>query len=83
MNGKTSVRDHTWLLASPKFKYGQGVLLAAEDTPMKNIVFEDVRVINAENPVSASYIKCQSVSEGVARFVHYIQFCRAEIVLYL
>ena len=68
--GEKCVRDPTWIFDSPKFKYGQGVLLAAEDTPMKNIVFEDVRVINAENPVSASYIKCQSVSEGVARSDH-------------
>merc|ERR1711973_254739 len=52
-------------IVDPKFHYGQGVVLGNPVTPMKNVVFDGVRVINAENPDLESYFACDRV-EGVA-----------------
>jgi len=52
-------------IVDPKFQFGQGVVLGNPVTPMKNVVFDGVRVINAENPDLESYYACEGV-EGVA-----------------
>ena len=46
--------------------YGQGVILGTEVTPMKNVVFDGVRVINAQDETLASYLKCEGVQDAVA-----------------
>jgi len=52
-------------IVDPKFQFGQGVVLGNPVTPMKNVVFDGVKVINAENPDLESYYACEGV-EGVA-----------------
>jgi hypothetical protein len=53
-------------IADPQFNYGQGVILAAEDTPMENIVFDSVRVIDSQGEEFSKYTSCEGVSSGVA-----------------
>ena len=50
----------------PQYKYGQGVILAAEDTPMENILFHDVRVVDAKGDDFAKYTSCEGVLSGIA-----------------
>ena len=47
-------------------RYGQGVILGTEQTPMRNIVFDGVRVVDAQSETLASYYKCEGVQSGVA-----------------
>ena len=47
-------------------RYGQGVILGTEETPMRNVVFDGVRVINAQDDTVASYLKCEGVQDAVA-----------------
>ena len=51
---------------NPQFKYGQGVILAAEDTPMENILFHDVRVVDAKSDDFSRYTSCEGVLSGIA-----------------
>ena len=51
---------------NPQFSYGQGVILATENTPMESVIFDGVKVINAKNEGVASYTKCEGVTNGVA-----------------
>ena len=53
-------------IVDPKFSYGQGVILGNPQTPMENIVFEDVRVINAANANVERYHTCEGVATGIA-----------------
>ena len=53
-------------IVDPKFSYGQGVILGNPATPMKNIVFDGVRVINAANSDVEKYHTCEGVGSGVA-----------------
>ena len=48
------------------YRYGQGVILGTEQTPMRNIVFDGVRVVDAQSETLASYYKCEGVQSGVA-----------------
>ena len=50
----------------PQYKYGQGVILAAEDTPMENILFHDVKVVDAKGDDFAKYTSCEGVLSGIA-----------------
>ena len=43
------------------------MILGSDDTPMRNIVFEDVRVVKAKDENVAKYIKCEGVDSGVAK----------------
>ena len=47
-------------------RYGQGVILGTEQSPMKNLIFDGVRVIGAQNETFASYYKCEGVQDAVA-----------------
>ena len=53
-------------IVDPKFGYGQGVILGNPVTPMKNIIFDGVRVINAANPDVEKYHSCEGVEGGIA-----------------
>jgi len=53
-------------IVDPKFSYGQGVILGNPKTPMKNIVFDGVRVLDAANPSLERYHTCEGVGSGVA-----------------
>jgi len=53
-------------IVDPKFSYGQGVIIGNPETPMKNIVFDGVRVLNATSPELESYHTCEGVESGVA-----------------
>lgn len=53
-------------IVDPQFSYGMGVVLGHEETPMKNIVFDGVRVIGADNENRGEYYTCEGVSGGVA-----------------
>ena len=53
-------------IVRPQFSYGQGVILGNTVTPMENIVFDGVRVINAENTDVERYHTCEGVAGGVA-----------------
>ena len=60
-------------IVDPKFSYGQGVIIGSEvehfswtpvvlrfqDLPMKNIVFDGVRVLQAENSDLEKYHTCK------------------------
>ena len=59
------IGQNTILFTTP-LRYGQGVILGTEQTPMKNIVFDGVRVIDAQDETLASYYKCEGVQSGVA-----------------
>ena len=48
------------------FRYGQGVILGTEQNPMRNIVFDGVRVVDAQSETLASYYKCEGVEGAVA-----------------
>jgi len=50
----------------PQYKFGQGVILAAEDAPMENILFHDVRVVDAKGDDFAKYTSCEGVLSGIA-----------------
>ena len=50
----------------PQFEYGQGVILAADDTPMENIIFHDVKVVDAKGDDFAKYRSCEGVASGIA-----------------
>ena len=50
----------------PQYEFGQGVILAAEDTPMENILFHDVRVVDAKGDDFAKYTSCEGVLSGIA-----------------
>jgi len=50
----------------PQFEYGQGVILAADDTPMENIVFHDVKVVDSKGDDFAKYRSCEGVASGIA-----------------
>ena len=47
-------------------RFGQGVILGDEETPMTNVVFDGVRVIDAQDETVASYYKCEGVQGAVA-----------------
>ena len=53
-------------IQDPKFSYGQGVIIGNLETPMENIVFDDVRVIDAANAEVERYHTCKGVATGVA-----------------
>jgi len=53
-------------IVDPKFSYGQGVILGNPETPMQNIVFDGVRVLNAANSDVERYHSCEGVGSGVA-----------------
>jgi len=53
-------------IVDPKFSYGQGVIIGSEDLPMKNIVFDGVRVLQAENEDLEKYYACKGVESGIA-----------------
>ena len=53
-------------IVDPKFSYGMGVILGHPDTPMKNIVFDGVRVVNAANADVEKYHSCEGVGTGIA-----------------
>ena len=53
-------------IVNPQFSYGQGVILAAEETPMENVVFDGVRVVDAASEDFSRYTKCEGVSNGIA-----------------
>ena len=40
--------------------------MGTEETPMRNVVFDGVRVINAQDDTVASYLKCEGVQDAVA-----------------
>ena len=47
-------------------RFGQGVILGDEETPMRNVVFDGVRVVDAQDDTVASYYTCEGVEGGVA-----------------
>jgi len=53
-------------IVDPKFSYGQGVIIGSEDQPMKNIVFDGVRVLQAANSDLEKYHTCKGVESGIA-----------------
>jgi len=53
-------------IKDPKFSYGQGVIIGNPATPMKNIIFDGVRVIEAENEEVERYHSCEGVESGYA-----------------
>jgi len=53
-------------IVDPKFSYGQGVIIGSEDQPMKNIVFDGVRVLQAANSDLEKYHTCKGVESGTA-----------------
>ena len=53
-------------IVDPQFSYGQGVILAAEDTPMENILFDSVKVVNAKGEDYSKYNSCKGVLTGIA-----------------
>ena len=40
--------------------------MAADDTPMENIVFHDVKVVDAKGDDFAKYRSCEGVASGIA-----------------
>ena len=63
-------------ILEPQFGYGQGVIIGNPETPMKNIVFDGVRVIGASDPNLESYHSCEGVENGVAEGDTYpVPFC--------
>jgi len=53
-------------IVDPQFSYGQGVILASDETPMEHILFENVRVVDARNEEYAKYTSCEGVLSGIA-----------------
>lgn len=53
-------------IVDPKYSYGQGVIIGSKETPMRNITFDGVRVLNASNPNQEKYHTCGGVESGVA-----------------
>merc|ERR1712241_876344 len=53
-------------IVDPQFSYGQGVILGNPATPMKNILFDGVRVVSAAAPELGGYHTCQGVQSGIA-----------------
>jgi len=53
-------------IVDPKFGWGMGVVIGSEDNPMRNITFDGVRVVNAENDDVQKYYTCKGVESGVA-----------------
>ena len=53
-------------IVDPKFSYGMGVVLGNDVTPMKNVVFDGVRVVDAADDVVGGYHSCRGVDGGVA-----------------
>ena len=58
-------------IVDPMFSYGQGVILGNHNTPMQNIIFDGVRVVNASNPDVEKYHTCEGVEGGIALGVTY------------
>jgi len=50
----------------PQFSYGQGIVLGNPVTPMQNIVFDGVRVLNAKDDKVGRYHTCDGVETGLA-----------------
>jgi len=53
-------------IVDPKFSYGQGVIIGNPETPMQNIVFDGVRVVNPANSDVEKYHSCEGVEGGIA-----------------
>ena len=53
-------------IVDPQFDYGQGVILAADDTPMENIIFDSVMVVDAKSEEFSRYTVCEGVLSGTA-----------------
>ena len=53
-------------IVDPRFSYGMGVILGNDETPMKNIVFDGVKVVDAANEDMGRYHTCHGVEGGVA-----------------
>ena len=53
-------------IVDPQFSYGQGMVLGNPATPMQNIVFDGVRVLNAANSDVERYHTCEGVTGGIA-----------------
>jgi len=53
-------------IVDPKYSFGQGVIIGSQETPMRNITFDGVRVLNASNPTQEMYHTCKGVETGVA-----------------
>jgi len=66
MNVYENITLRNITIVDPKFSYGQGVIIGSEDLPMKNIVFDGVRVLQAENSDVERYHTCKGVETGVA-----------------
>jgi len=66
MNVYENITLRNITIVDPKFSYGQGVIIGSEDLPMKNIVFDGVRVLQAENSDLEKYHTCKGVESGVA-----------------
>jgi len=66
MNVYENITLRNITIVDPKFSYGQGVIIGSEDLPMKNIVFDGVRVLKAENSDFERYHTCKGVESGIA-----------------
>ena len=53
-------------VVNPKFKFGHGVILGHENTPMQNITFDGVRVVGAVDHDHDRYLRCEGVEDGLA-----------------
>jgi len=53
-------------IVDPQFSYGQGIILGNPATPMQNIVFDGVRVVEAADDKVSRYHTCLGVQTGIA-----------------